>query len=354
MDTFFIPPAFEWPVQFCIFCSATTYFASIITSNVSQVDRLWTSLPTIYSAYFALLPLWPQQQSFYLAPYTPASLGIAPGAYNPRALMMLSLIVVWMLRLNSHMYRRGEFDLKHEDYRWGVLRGRLHPVLFQILNIIFISGIQHVLLLLLSIPTYFAATQPPQPLNSHDYGIIFLSLLVLVLYFTSDNQQYTFHMFKHQNHNQPYDKYRAWIGARLEWTPADAKRGFLTRGLWAWSRHPNCACEQSFWWIMTIAPLQHPSLADLRSTVLADKFGLNLLRLIAPLTPGLALSTLFFCSTLLTESITAPKYPGYAAYQARVAMFSPVVTGLKGAWLAFTGRKAEVERVVWGKETKEE
>jgi hypothetical protein len=35
-------------------------------------------------------------------------------------------------------------------------------------------------------------------------------------------------------------------------------------------------------------------------------------------------------------------------------MFSPVVTGLKGAWLAITGRKAEIERVVWGKETKEE
>lgn len=27
----------------------------------------------------------------------------------------------------------------------------------------------------------------------------------------------------------------------------DVDRGFVTRGLWAWSRHPNFACEQTTW-----------------------------------------------------------------------------------------------------------
>lgn len=33
-------------------------------------------------------------------------------------------------------------------------------------------------------------------------------------------------------------------------TPEDAQRGFVTKGLWAWSRHPNFACEQVTWWIL--------------------------------------------------------------------------------------------------------
>ncbi|KAJ7211812.1 hypothetical protein B0H12DRAFT_1205828 [Mycena haematopus] len=356
MDAFSIPPAFEWPVQFCIFSTVTTYVVSIITSNVSQVDRLWTFLPTIYTAYFALMPLWPQRQLFYLVPYTPASLGIVPGAYNPRALMMLSLIVTWMFRLSYNTYRRGLFNLKDEDYRWIVLRRQLHPVLFQITNLTFISAIQNVLLLLLGVPTYIAATQPAQPLQNRDYAVIFLSLVVLAIEFTSDNQQYAFQSFKH--HARRFHISHQWFGARLDWSPADAERGFITRGLWAYARHPNFACEQSFWWIMTLAPLppSQLTLADLRAIFLAgDKIDWSpLLRVVAPLTPALALSALFFSSTLYTEAITAAKYPAYAAYQARVAMFSPLATFMKGVWLAVVGGRVEIERTVWGKETKEE
>ncbi|KAJ6577310.1 DUF1295-domain-containing protein [Mycena capillaripes] len=350
MDSISIPPAFAWPVQFCIFTTAATYIMSIITTNVSQVDRLWTFLPTIYTAYFALMPLWPQEQPFYLVPYTPASLGIVPGVYNPKALMMLSLIVTWMFRLSYNTYRRGLFDLKDEDYRWAVLRTQLHPILFQIVNLTFISGIQNVLLLLLGIPTYFAAIQPPQPLGGQEYGVIALSLLVLAIEFTSDNQQYAYQTFKHQS--KRYHKYHQWIGARIDWTTADVQRGFLTRGLWAWSRHPNFACEQSFWWIMNLASLsglKHLSVTEVLAIFRAPVFNpYALVEPLLPLTPALALSALFFSSTMYTEAITASKYPAYAAYQARVGMFSPLNTFLKGFILAITGKKSEVEKAVWG------
>ncbi|KAJ7454846.1 hypothetical protein FB451DRAFT_1279580 [Mycena latifolia] len=349
-----IPPAFEWPVQFCIFTTAATYVASIITSNVSQVDRLWTFLPTIYTAYFALLPLWPQEQPFYLAPYTPAALGIAPGAYNPRALMMLSLIIIWMFRLSYNTYRRGLFSLKDEDYRWVILRAQLHPVLFQIVNLTFISGIQNILLLLLGIPAYVAATQPPQPLNIQDYGVAALSLLVLAIEFTSDNQQFAYQTFKHEPRR--YHSSHQWLGARLDWTTADVERGFLTRGVWAWSRHPNFACEQTFWWIMNLASLPtvpHLSASELLAILRAPVFDpYALLAPLVPLTPALALSALFVSSTIFTESITASKYEGYASYKARVGMFSPLDTVFKGLLLALTGKKVEVERVVWGTEAK--
>lgn len=66
--------------------------------------------------------------------------------------------------------------------------------------------------------------------------------------------------------------------------------------------------------------------------------------------PALALSALFFSSTLYTESITMSKYPrGYKAYRERVAMFGVVLrTWEKGLVLAWKGRKAEVESLVWG------
>jgi hypothetical protein len=67
-----------------------------------------------------------------------------------------------------------------------------------------------------------------------------------------------------------------------------------------------------------------------------------------PLVPALAIGGLFFSSTIFTESISASKYPEYAAYQSRVGMFWPSTTWLKGIWLTVTGGKAEADRTVWG------
>lgn len=52
-----IPPTFDQPVKFCLFNIAWTYIASLITGNCSQVDRIWTFLPTLYTAYYAAYPL---------------------------------------------------------------------------------------------------------------------------------------------------------------------------------------------------------------------------------------------------------------------------------------------------------
>jgi len=108
----FLPPAFDWPVQFCATVTGLCYVVSIITSNFSQVDRVWTFLPTIYAAYYALLPLWPNEPPFFLAPYAPKSLGHSVlKDPSPRAVLMLALVIVWMFRLSYNTYRRGLFSL---------------------------------------------------------------------------------------------------------------------------------------------------------------------------------------------------------------------------------------------------
>ncbi|KAF8623686.1 hypothetical protein AX17_007384 [Amanita inopinata Kibby_2008] len=370
-----IPSGIDWPIQFCIFATILTYTASIITSNVSQVDRLWTFLPTIYTAYFALLPLWPNTQPFLLFPYTPKTLGHdVIKDFSPRALLMFRLVIFWMFRLTYNTWRRGLFSLHDEDYRWMVLRNKIPAWLFQVFNLTFIAIIQNILLLLLGLPTASAAMlQPHDTLATSDIVLAFLALVVLVVEFTADNQQYAFQSYKHaylakkkgDSSVEQYDENKHWPGARLAWTPADADRGFLTRGLWAWSRHPNFACEQGFWWIITLIPLLAPSppflpsvpVAQLVQAVVHPNTHLApLLSMLWPdilhILPAASLSLLFFSSTLFTESISKGKYPeAYAAYQQRVGMFgisSTVVKSLICKFCKSDASREKIDKLVWG------
>lgn len=106
-----------------------------------------------------------------------------------------------------------------------------------------IAIIQNIILFLLGIPAYIAVFQEPESLSTSDYVLGALAVIDLVFEFVADNQQYSFQTYKHTGVIEKNE----WPGANIQWTPADAKRGFVTRGLWAWSRHPNFLCEQSFW-----------------------------------------------------------------------------------------------------------
>jgi steroid 5-alpha reductase family enzyme len=283
---------------------------------------------------------------------------------------MFGVIVIWMWRLSYNTYRRGLFSLKEEDYRWAVLRKRIPAWLFQVTNLTFIAATQNFLLLLLGLPVHVAVLQPHTPLATSDYVLAALSLIVSLFEFTADNQQYAFHAYKHDilakekgdKTVAEYNPSDQWPGARLAWTKDDAHRGFITRGLWRYSRHPNFACEQTFWWIITLMPLLSPSnfpslfyeLPPLRTIISTDFLGnLNttFLPYLGHLLPALALSALFISSTHFTESITCPKYPAYKAYQKRVGMFGPSMSFFKALKIKLIdGQKEEkeIERLVWG------
>lgn len=89
-----VPPSFQWPIRFCFCNSLIAFILGVATGNVSQVDRVWTFLPTIYAAYYALLPLWPSKSPLPLYPFVPET--AHPDVlrnYSPRALLMFGLIV---------------------------------------------------------------------------------------------------------------------------------------------------------------------------------------------------------------------------------------------------------------------
>ncbi|KAF5392196.1 hypothetical protein D9757_001522 [Collybiopsis confluens] len=360
-------------------------------------------MDAIYTAYFALTPCWSLAEAPWvgeggsllrwipLSPYVPSALdgqlshsSTGEISYSPRALVLLALITVWMLRLSYNTYRRGLFSLTDEDYRWAVLRKQLPVWFFQVVNLTFISATQNVLLMGLGWPAYLAVigvqvqgeTHKVFVLTVTDYFFALWALGILLVEFTSDNQQFVYQTYKHM-FQEAYKKSKsdadahkqaisaanavAWPMARpspssssepvsqttltsIHLTPAAARRGFITSGLWKYSRHPNFVCEQTFWWLISSIPV----FATLGPDVLRFKhispsfttlhlwhfdpstlFSLDTLRnLLGPsyaFAPSIALTILFLSSTAYTEDITRSKYSvAYGAYQKRVSMFGAV------------------------------
>jgi steroid 5-alpha reductase family enzyme len=254
------------------------FVTSELTRNCSQVDKLWSIMPIVYTWYFAYR-----------------------GEWDSRMVLMAGLATVWGLRLTFNFARRGGYSwipwAGEEDYRWSVLRetpllkGRFRWALF---NLFFISFYQQGLILLFTLPSVMAWQGHDSPLNWLDglAAVLFLGLVVLET--IADQQQYDFQT----------EKYRR-IGAKEPLTGEYAK-GFCATGLWAKVRHPNYAAEQAIWLVFYLF------------SVAATGRWLN-----GSLVGAVLLLLLFQGSADFSEKISERKYPGYAEYLRRVGRFVP-------------------------------
>ncbi|RDW83381.1 hypothetical protein BP5796_04872 [Coleophoma crateriformis] len=125
--------------------------------------------------------------------------------------------------------------------------------------------------------------------------------LVLVEFF-ADQQQWDYQTAKHS--------YLKTAKVPPKFNQIDLDRGFVTSGLWAYSRHPNFAAEQAIW-------------------VVLYQWGCWSTNVVYNWTSLGAVSylILFQASTWFTELITSRKYPEYKEYQQRVGKFLPKLTG---------------------------
>ena len=356
-------------IAFCGVVSVYVWIMEKITGNASQVDGLWTFLPLIYSAHFAVHRLFT---------YQPAKLSLFGGVQHtstwekvePRLALMTALSLLWSVRLTYNAYRRGMFKPGEEDYRWPLLRKTMSRPLWEVFSILFIAIAQNILLAITALPNYLLlttasvkhVTEPvPRPIHKLTLGDYFLAVLFvlnLTVQFYADQQQWNYQNYKRGK--TPLDKPlpKAMVepvtnlplqrqSAMPFSTPEDAQRGFVTKGLWAWSRHPNFACEQATWWILyAFVPLTFLP-ADLDLTKVHWSHFLNY-AIIAPL----AMNALFLASATFSEKVSAQKYPEYKDYQKRVGMFLPTDTLLKAAYyntIASKDEKHRVEANVWGK-----
>lgn len=251
-----------------------------LTGNFSQVDKLWSIVPIIYAWFMTIRA------------------GLA-GGFEPRMVLMASLVTLWGIRLTYNFSRQGGYSWKfwsgHEDYRWAHVRakpGMSNPFLWKLFHLGFICLYQHALLLLITLPVLLA-WQAPQPLGWMD-GVLAVLFIALVLWETvADQQQWMFQNEKHR---------RMQNGQALGEVYG---KGFIDRGLWGLCRHPNYFAEQSIW------------ITFFLFSVLATG------RLNWSVTGCVLLMLLFRGSSNLSESISAGKYSAYAHYQQRVPRFLP-------------------------------
>ena len=254
---------------------------------------------------------------------------------------MSSLILLWGVRLTHNFARKGGYRKGEEDYRWAVLRKKriLNTNLGWLLfNVIFICLYQHALLLLMTAPCAWAATSYAQkiPLNEYDLYATLLFLFFLNLERVADNQQWQFQQAK-RNEAKREAKYET-----------DYQNGFLSKGLFARSRHPNFFSEQMIWWSLCVFVLASGGsvLPESCSAAKANWYWLRLPKklrccssffvsipgvkcgceaLHACYVGALLLSLLFQGSTAFTEQISVEKYPTYKEYQKKVNRLLPAL-----------------------------
>ena len=267
----------------CAIVISLCWLASILSGNYSQVDKIWSIVPFIYTWY---------------------------PVCDSRTLLMACLATIWGLRLTWNFKRRGGYRWPpwqgDEDYRWEVIRtgGFLkiltNPVVWHVFNLTFVSIYQNLLLLAIAAPSYVAFTLATschsysRPINELDVVSAILFLAFVVIEGVADNQQYTFQTEKNRLKKEQGKLYGEY---------AD---GFKQSGLYAIVRKPNYAAEQSIWIIFYVFTIAAGAKWNNWSG-----FG------------SFFLVQLFSLSGWFTERITRSKYSAYDEYAKRVPMYIP-------------------------------
>ena len=241
--------------------SFATWLTSVITKEYSWVDRIWSIIPIAYMWVFASVD----------------------GFADTRLVVMAVLVTLWGARLTFNFARKGGYAKGGEDYRWAILREKMNPIVYQIFNIFFIVIFQNVLLFLITLPA-LQVSGNATAFGLLDFGWAAAFLGFLALEFAADQQQWNFHQAK----------------------KAGKANGFLDKGLFSISRHPNFFAEQAQWWVLYFWG----------ATLTGEFFAY-------PLIGVVLLSALFAGSLRFTEQISLGKYPDYAKYQKRVSALIP-------------------------------
>jgi steroid 5-alpha reductase family enzyme len=259
-----------WALGFAL-CA---FVFGVVTGDYSWIDRLWSTLPAAFVWYYAYR-----------------------GGFSLALCAISVLVTAWGARLSFNFARKGGYS-GVEDYRWGVLRGKItNPLLWQFFNLFFISLYQTGMFVLFTFPVYSMVVYKIENPPALFWVCAALGFACICLETAADQQQWNFHAAK---------KAAAEKKAFPAGYSGDVANGFLSRGLFSVSRHPNYFGELGFWWSIWFA-----ALACGMDFAHSGFFG------------PIALTILFIPSAVLTETISAGKYPEYRAYQARVSMIIP-------------------------------
>lgn len=252
----------------------------LATGDYSWVDRLWSIAPALFAWIFAL-----------------------KGKGSLASFAAAAAVTIWGARLTRNFARRGGYS-GTEDYRWSILRSRIaNPAAWQAFNALFICAFQLAVIALFSSPLRRVAEAEAPPALPPFAAAICLALAFVAIEAAADDQRWAFHERKAAAARAGGE---GAAGAAAAAADEEAAQGFVSSGLFRLSRHPNYFGELGFWWsVFAMGCLAGGTLVHWT--------------LLGPL----ALSAVFAGSTILTESITAAKYPAYAEYRRRTSVLVP-------------------------------
>jgi steroid 5-alpha reductase family enzyme len=224
-----------------LFFTFLCWLLSVCTGNYSWTDRLWSITPAVYSVhfgFFASIREIVRGNQSVVATVAALFTRTVGGEPNPavvlpsaRLTIVALLPVLWGARLTYNFARKGGYRWDFEDYRWAIVRTWFSPLVYQLFNIVFIAFYQHALLFAFVLPAYVAwradAAVPALAALDVFAAAAFIGLLVMET--VADQQQWVYQT----------EKYRLLAdAASIDDLPPVFRRGFVTTGLFAYSRHP--------------------------------------------------------------------------------------------------------------------
>ncbi len=148
-----------------------------------------------------------------------------------RGMLVMSLVVLWGVRLAVHIYMRNRGKPEDRRYRkWREEWGR-HAVIRAYLQLFLFQGL---LMIIISLPVTFIILFGQGPVGLVDMLGLFIWVTGYLFETVGD---YQLLMYKSD--------------------PAN-KGKIMTRGLWSYTRHPNYFGEVTLWWGMYIIALSVP------------------------------------------------------------------------------------------------
>ncbi|KAG0205915.1 hypothetical protein BGX28_002557 [Mortierella sp. GBA30] len=279
-------------IRTSLFVAFICWFMSMATGNNSWIDKLWSIVPVLYAIHFSVRDMlyWPSDVAF---------------RYVPRVYIATVLIVIWGVRLTYNFYRKGGYAFDGEDYRWPYVSAKIPSFFWFFFNIFFVCIYQNLLLVAITVPVYTAwrtSLVQTQPLNWIDALATVTFIIGLALEIVADNQQWNFQEAKK----------KAIAGKEV--LTGDFKRGFLTQGLFKYSRHPNFFGELTLWWSVYLFSV-------------AAGYPVYNAWLNPSISGVVSLTLLFQGSTALTEYLSAQKYPSYKLYKRTTSRLIPMPAG---------------------------
>ncbi len=175
-----------------------TWVVSVFKRNVAIVDSVWSLMFIVEGACYA----WS----------TPT--------LSPRAVLVMSLVALWGLRLATHITLRNRGH--GEDRRYAAIRARNEPG-FALKSLYLVFGLQAVLSWIISLPLLGAAVSvgPLGPLDALGGAMWAVGFV--------------------------FEAGGDWQLARFKADPQNAGK-VMDRGLWRWTRHPNYFGDFCVWW----------------------------------------------------------------------------------------------------------